>query len=82
MEEALDQKAIVNFPSAADEGKSDFRITRIHSDLSLRQGSESICSIPMSHNDRILGVLTLERSADRPSDPEPLPWPRDVIRTR
>ena len=66
MDEAVDQQATVLYPSPP-QGAA--RVTQAHAELARQHGSGAICSIPLSHADRLVGALTLERPADRPFDP-------------
>lgn len=63
MDEAVDQRAVVVYPPLPDR-KS--QASRAHEELARQHGAGSICSIPLSAGDRIVGVLTLERPADQP----------------
>jgi multidrug resistance efflux pump len=66
MEEAIDQKEAVAFPPEADARP---QVTRAHAELAQQQGVGAICSIPLSAAGRIVGALTLERSAEQPLTP-------------
>ncbi len=61
MDEAFDQKTRVVFPPSNGEVAVD----RAHRELARRHGSETSCSLPLRHRGEIVGVLTLERSAER-----------------
>jgi multidrug efflux pump subunit AcrA (membrane-fusion protein) len=65
MDEAVDQRATIVFPSPAD-GPS--LVTRAHAELGRQDGSGAVCSLPLMEGDRVLGALTLEREADHPFD--------------
>jgi multidrug resistance efflux pump len=66
MEEALDQGAVVLHPPAPG---TPFQITRAHEELIRQHGTGTVCSILLSQDERILGVLTLERPTDQPFQP-------------
>jgi len=66
VEEAADQQATILYPP---EARAAARVIRAHAELARQHGSGAICSIPLSHGERALGALTLERPADRPFDP-------------
>ncbi|MBI4241068.1 MAG: HlyD family efflux transporter periplasmic adaptor subunit [Candidatus Rokubacteria bacterium] len=66
MDEALDQQGTIVHPAPRDGPP---RVTRAHMELARQHGSGAICSIPLSHGDRLVGALTLERPGDRPFDP-------------
>jgi len=65
MDEALDQQAPIVFPAPA---AGAIRVTRAHTELARQAGAGAICSVPLSDGDRIVGLLTLERPAERPFD--------------
>jgi RND family efflux transporter MFP subunit len=65
MEEALDQHATVVHPP--DEGRAP-QVTRAHAELGRQHGAGAICSVPLQRAGRTVGVLTLERPADKPFD--------------
>jgi RND family efflux transporter MFP subunit len=69
MDEALDQQGTIVYPAPPD---GPARVTRAHAELARQHGSGAICSIPLSQGDRLVGALTLERSAERPFDPPTL----------
>jgi RND family efflux transporter MFP subunit len=71
MNEALDQHAPVAHP--APDG-SAVRVTRAHADLAREQEVGAVCSVPFYEGDRLAGVLTLERTADRPFDASTIEW--------
>jgi hypothetical protein len=48
---------------------SEPRIVRHHAELAREAGAGAICSVPFAHGRRPGGVVTLERSADRPFGP-------------
>lgn len=65
MDEAIDQHATVVFP-APEEGA--LQVTRAHAELAKQQGDGSICTIPLTEGERLLGAVVLERPADEPFD--------------
>ena len=67
MEEAVDQVESISFPALPDKQVS---ICRAHQELSRNNSGNAVCSIPLLHNEEILGALTLERNGDQPFSPE------------
>jgi len=67
MEEAVDQVESISIPALPDKQDS---ICRAHKDLSRNNAGNAVCSIPLLHNEEILGALTLERNSDQPFSPE------------
>jgi len=65
MDEAVDQVSVIVYPVQDDTLPL---VTRVHKELSMKHGSGSICTIPMSEEERFFGGITLERPADRPFD--------------
>jgi hypothetical protein len=65
MDEAVDQKAVIQYHSKSEDGSL---FTRAHKELEHQFGSGSILTLPLEHNDRTAGALTLERSSDKPFD--------------
>ncbi|HKS60780.1 MAG TPA: efflux RND transporter periplasmic adaptor subunit [Xanthobacteraceae bacterium] len=65
MEESTDQQTIIVVP--APEGQE--QIVRAHQSLSREHGQNTICTVPLTEGNRVLGAITLERPADRPFDP-------------
>ena len=62
MEECLDQDCEVIYPAAPDSTY----ISRQTAELSKRHGPLAIASLPIRYAQKVWGVLTLERPADRP----------------
>lgn len=75
MDECADQEVEVVYPEPAfaAEDPSLRRVTRAHADLSHRAGPSSIVSLPLRIENDLVGVLTLERSANDPFPPAALP---------
>jgi multidrug resistance efflux pump len=69
MEEALDQRTAVVFPSRPDRS---IQMIHAHQDLANRYGSRAICSIPLHVHGKTVGVLTFERGTERPFDDQTL----------
>ncbi len=69
MDEALDQSAIIVFPSPPDERS---RITKAHALLARRHSSTAICTVPISEGDQIVGAATFERGPEQEFDPATL----------
>jgi multidrug resistance efflux pump len=66
MDEALDQERVIVYPPAPGAA---FQLTRAHERLTRQHGAGVLCSVPLSHDGRVVGILTLERPADQPLDP-------------
>jgi len=68
MDEALDQRAVITTPGAADEVP---RILRAHEALATIAGSGSVCTVPFGDEHAMYGAITVERDGgggfDRPS---------------
>jgi biotin carboxyl carrier protein len=65
MDEGLDQEATLVYPMPAGAA---FQLTRAHETLARQHGPGALCSVPLSREGRVVGVLTLERPADTPFD--------------
>ena len=65
MDEAMDQHALVIYPPPP-EGLSI--VTKSHEELVKQHGSGAILTIPLEHKGKVIGGLTLERTADKPFD--------------
>jgi len=63
MAEAIDQAQTIVWPQ---EGASGRPITTAHEGLRQAQGSRGICTVPLSHEGRPIGAISLERKDDRP----------------
>ena len=66
MEEALDQQQELVWPEPAH---AEPRLVRHHAELARESGAGAVCSVPFVYGEQPGGVLTLERSADRPFGP-------------
>lgn len=66
MNEAVDQRSLVLFP--APEG--EVCVTTAHADLARLQHSGRVLTVPLLVDDRFIGAITLERTADQPFLPE------------
>ena len=62
MEECLDQDVELVHPAAPDATY----VARATTELATRHGPAAICSLPLRRGDDVVGVLTVERAADRP----------------
>ena len=58
MDETLDQQATIVHPPAPGR---ETLITRAHAELARAHGAGAVCSLPIAHGGRTVGVLTLER---------------------
>jgi RND family efflux transporter MFP subunit len=65
MDESIDQHATVVFP-APEAGA--LQVTRAHAELSKQQGDGSVCTVPLTEGERLLGAMVLERPAGEPFD--------------
>ncbi|HTU01996.1 MAG TPA: HlyD family efflux transporter periplasmic adaptor subunit [Candidatus Sulfotelmatobacter sp.] len=62
MDEAVEQNSTLVYPSP--EGAPP-RVLGAHAELIRAHGSGSVCSVPLCADGRLVGALTLERSADQ-----------------
>lgn len=67
MDEAVDQEASVVFPPA--EG-GPFQVIREHDALCTAHGAQSVCTVPFSEGDQVLGAMVMERPDGEPFDRE------------
>jgi RND family efflux transporter MFP subunit len=67
MEEAIDQRTLLVYPSPPEAVPC---VIRAHEELSRQHGSGAILTIPLENRGRLLGALTLERPADNPFNAE------------
>jgi RND family efflux transporter MFP subunit len=65
MDESIDQQTIIVIPAL--DGQE--HVVRAHQELSREHGQNTICTVPLTENNRVLGAITLERPADTPFDP-------------
>ncbi|AMN41143.1 HlyD family efflux transporter periplasmic adaptor subunit [Rhodoplanes sp. Z2-YC6860] len=65
MDESIDQQTIIVIPAV--EGQE--LVVRAHQALSREHGQNTICTVPLTENNRVLGAITLERPTDKPFDP-------------
>ncbi|MAE68169.1 MAG: hypothetical protein CMJ18_28295 [Phycisphaeraceae bacterium] len=66
MEECFDQDVEVIHPAGADS----MYVSRATGNLSREHGGANVCSLPMRQSQDTVGVLTVERPADKPFDNE------------
>jgi len=66
MEECADQDAEVVYPVAEESTV----VNRAAGELSARERQAAVLSLPLRHGDNVVGVVTIERPADRPFEPE------------
>lgn len=68
MDESVEQQSILVYPDASEESK---HVLRAHVELARQHGDGAICTIPFIDKDsKVYGALSLERSDERPFDPE------------
>jgi Barrel-sandwich domain of CusB or HlyD membrane-fusion/GAF domain len=67
MTEALDQGLTVVYPR---EASNSAQVSRFHGQLAETQHGAAICTLPLVKNGKAVGVLGLEREADKPFTPE------------
>jgi len=60
MDEAIDQKAVVIFPTKEEW---EYRVTRMHAELASAHQVGSVLSIPLQANGQVIGAITFERPA-------------------
>ena len=65
MDEAADQLATVLYPAPKD---GPFQVTRAHAELARQHGAGSICTVPLTAGETVLGALVLERPAGEEFD--------------
>jgi hypothetical protein len=63
MDEAIDQGTTIGYPAVVEGTPA---VTRAHEDLSRVHGAGATLTVPLAANNRIVGAITLERSAERP----------------
>lgn len=64
MEEAKDQEASITFPG--NTNNKPLLFTQAHEALSKINGECCICSVPLPHGSRVIGIITLERARSNP----------------
>jgi RND family efflux transporter MFP subunit len=67
MDEAIEQDSTITFP----DPKASL-VQRAHQDLARKFGSGSLCSIPLIHEKKVFGAVTLLRSEEKPFDRDTL----------
>jgi multidrug resistance efflux pump len=65
MEEAVDQRSAVVYPSPPD---GQPQVTRAHAELAGQHGAGAVCSVPLGVGKEFVGALTLERPTAQPFD--------------
>ena len=65
MDEAIDQQTIIVIPPLDKQE----HVVRAHQGLSREHGQNTICTVPLTESNRVLGAITLERPTDKPFDP-------------
>ena len=66
MDECLEQQASITFPPAS----GDAHVVLAHAELAREFGAGAVCSVPLTRNASICGVLQLEHAGDQPFDEE------------
>ncbi len=66
MDEAIDQKAILRYPPAAE----DVVFTTAHATLAKTHHNGNILTVPLLVVDAFIGAITFERPDDQPFDEE------------
>ncbi len=67
MDESIEQDNAIIFPDPASK-----LILRSHQELARKFGTGSICTLPLVHNNKIFGAISLLRSEENPFDEEAL----------
>ena len=70
MDEAIEQDTAITYPKSETDSKKANLIQHAHQELSRKFGSGSILTIPLIHQQKIFGAITLLRSEDNPFDNE------------
>ncbi|RLA98401.1 MAG: hypothetical protein DRG83_14530, partial [Deltaproteobacteria bacterium] len=65
MEEAIDQYSTIVYPGLNEE---KVLVDRAHSHLADSENGRAICTVPLIHNEKVIGAITLERTPDKPFD--------------
>lgn len=65
MEECADQGVTITVPVPAGDESG---VIRAHAQLLRDSGDDALCSVPLEHDERVIGVLTLVRDAGQPFD--------------
>jgi multidrug resistance efflux pump len=76
MDEAVDQRTTINFPGGVEDTPV---VARAHRELERQFGSGSILTIPCGEKNRIFGSITLERSGEKPFDPQTVAFCESVV---
>lgn len=63
MDEALDQKSTIVYPQPTED---ELLITAAHASLANRYPRKTLCTVLLTHMHEIIGVISLERSHDKP----------------
>jgi len=63
MDEAIDQGATIAYPLVTQTAPT---VTRAHEELARVHGAGATLTVPLAANNRVVGAITLERSAERP----------------
>ena len=65
MDEAIDQKAVIRYPSVSGDG---IVVTRDHARLASEHGSGSVLTVPMTGSGKLVAALVFERAGQMPFD--------------
>jgi RND family efflux transporter MFP subunit len=69
MHEAVDQNVSIVVPTSVEGALS---VSQAHQALRDQTGSGAVATVPLTHNERSVGALTLERQAEQPFDTDTL----------
>jgi hypothetical protein len=69
MDEAIDQGSTISYPALPGSVPA---VTRAHEELARTHGAGATLSVPLACKGKVVGAMTLERSAERPFDRDTL----------
>jgi len=76
MEEALDQDITIVFPKRSDQ---KVQVVRAHTELARTYGAGAVCTVPISHHDRLVGAITLEHQEGHAFDGDTVALYQNII---
>ena len=65
MNEAIDQEAVVLFPA---QDNWEYRVTQAHSEIVRAHKADHVLTVPIQHDNEIIGALTLEKTGEEGFD--------------